>query len=54
MRVRAELPVLVNGTLNGATIDIASQGQATAAINGSNLNIHQIFDTAIIYWHGFI
>jgi filamentous hemagglutinin len=52
--VRAELPVPLNtGPLTQTPVDIATQGQATAAITGNALNIKQITDKATLDWKSF-
>lgn len=51
---RAELPVPLNPVpLTQTPVDIASQGQANASINGNALNIKQLTDKATLDWKSF-
>ncbi|MDD5273968.1 MAG: filamentous hemagglutinin N-terminal domain-containing protein, partial [Methylovulum sp.] len=50
----AELPVPVNPvTLSTTPVDIATQGQATAAVSGGAMTINQSTDKASIDWQSF-
>jgi len=52
--VHAELPIPVNPvTLTNSPIDIATQGQASAAISGNAMTITQTTDKASIDWQSF-
>jgi len=51
---RAELPVPLNPVpLTQTPVDIATQGQANASINGNALNIKQLTDKATLDWKSF-
>ncbi|MGZ8181908.1 MAG: filamentous hemagglutinin family protein [Methylobacter sp.] len=53
-QVHAELPVPVNPVkLSHTPIDIATQGQATAAISGNAMTIKQISDKTTLNWQSF-